>query len=120
MAKKILIIDDEAEFAETVKMMLEAGGYRVMAAHDGKSGLAMAKKNSPDLILLDLVMAQMNGFAVLSELKKDPYTAAIPVVVVTAKTESEYALDAENLGAAGYLSKPVKKQELEACVRKFF
>lgn len=116
--KKILIIDDENDFADTVKMRLEASGHHVISASDGKSGLAAAKRENPDVILLDLVMAGMNGFTVLSELKKDPYTATIPVIILTAKTETEYVLDAESLGAAGYLSKPVKMQELDECLRK--
>ncbi len=118
--KTVLVIDDEVEFTDTIKMRLEAGGYRVIAAHDGKSGLEKARKENPDLILLDLVMAQMNGFVVLSELKKDPYTATIPVIILTAKTKAEYASDAENLGAVDYLSKPVKMQELESALKRFF
>ena len=118
--KTILIIDDEAEFAATIKMRLEAKGYRVIAADDGNPGLEMARRENPGLILLDLVMARMNGFVVLSELKKDPYTATIPVVILTAKTEAEYILDAKNLGAVDYLSKPVKMRELEECLKKNF
>jgi DNA-binding response OmpR family regulator len=119
MEKKILIIDDETGFTDTIKMRLEARGYRVFAAPDGISGLEMAKKKNPDIILLDLVMAKMNGFLVLSELKKDPYTSAIPVIILTAKTELDYAFDADALGADSYLSKPVKIQELEDVLRKY-
>ena len=119
MPKKILIIDDEAEFADMIKMRLGANGYIVLAAHSGKSGLEMAKKENPDLIFLDLVMPEMNGFLVLSKLKQDPYTATIPVVMLTAKTDTEYTLDAKSLGAADYLSKPVHMQELEDALRKF-
>jgi DNA-binding response OmpR family regulator len=119
MGKKILIIDDEADFVTTLKMRLEALGYAVIAAYDGKSGLETAKKTDPDLILLDLVMTKMTGFEVLAELKRDPYTAATPVIMLTAKSEAEYTSDAKSLGAADYLVKPVKIQELEAAIRKF-
>ncbi|MFA5143900.1 MAG: response regulator [Candidatus Omnitrophota bacterium] len=119
MAKTILIIDDEVDFAATLRMRLEAGGYRIICAYEGKAGLEAAKKDSPDVVLLDLVMAEMNGFTVLAELKKDPYTAAIPVIIITAKTDREYARDAENLGADAYLSKPVKIADLEATLKKF-
>ena len=119
MMKTILIIDDEVDFANTIKMRLEASGYSVICANEGKSGLEAARKNNPDVILLDLIMTEMNGFLVLSELKKDPYTAAIPVIIVTAKLDTEYALDAENLGADAYLSKPVKIADLEATLKKF-
>ena len=120
MAKKILIIDDEVDFAHTIRTRLDASGYDVICAYDGRTGLEAAKKNSPDLILLDLVMRGMNGFMVLSELKNDPYTAAIPVIILTAKLDTEYVLDADNLGADGYLSKPVKMEELGETLKKFF
>jgi DNA-binding response OmpR family regulator len=119
MPKKILIIDDEVDFAIAVKVNLEANGYLVASADNGKAGIETVKKWSPDLILLDLVMPEMNGFLVLSELKKDPYTATIPVIMLTAKTESEYATDAGSLGALGYVSKPIKMHELEAAIRKY-
>ncbi len=119
MPKKILVIDDEVEFIKTIKMRLEAKGYIVIAAYNGKSGLEMAKKENPDLIFLDLVISDMNGFMVLSKLKEDPYTVTIPVVMLTAKTETEYTLDAKSLGAVDYLSKPVKMKELEDALGKF-
>lgn len=119
MEKKILIIDDEVEFANTIKMRLEAKGYHVFTAPDGISGLEAARKKNPDIILLDLVMAKMNGFLVLSELKEDPYTSAIPVIILTAKTEADYVIDTESLGAEGYLSKPVKMQDLEDVIREY-
>lgn len=119
MPKKILIIDDEAEFTDAIKMRLEASGYIVIAAHNGKSGLEMARKENPDLIFLDLVMPEMNGFMVLLKLKEDPYTVTIPVIILTAKTETEYTLDAKSLGAADYLSKPVKMREMQDVLGKF-
>ncbi|MFA6321152.1 MAG: response regulator [Candidatus Omnitrophota bacterium] len=118
MAKRVLLIDDERDFTDMVKMRLEALGYDVIFSNDGKAGLEMAKKYRPDIILLDLVMPGMNGFLVLTELKGNPYTAAIPVVMLTAKTEAEYEMDAENLGAINYLSKPVKMEELENALKK--
>ena len=119
MSKKILVIDDEAEFTDVIRMRLEPNGYSVIVAHSGKSGLEMAKKENPDLIFLDLVMPEMNGLMVLSKLKQNPYTATIPVVMLTAKIETEYTLDAKSLGAADYLSKPVKMQELQDALGKF-
>lgn len=118
MAKRVLLIDDERDFTDMIRMRLEAQGYDVISANDGKAGIEMAKKDRPDLILLDLVMPGMNGFLVLLELKANAYTAAIPVIMLTAKTEAEYEMDAGNLGAIKYLSKPVKMEELEAALRE--
>ncbi|MDD5429029.1 MAG: response regulator transcription factor [Candidatus Omnitrophica bacterium] len=118
MAKKILLIDDEREFTEMIKMRLEALGYDVAAVNEGKLGFEMAKKILPDIILLDLVMPEKNGLLVLSELKGNPYTEVIPVIMLTAKTEEEYQMDAGSLGAVNYLSKPVKMEELEAAIKK--
>ena len=120
MAHTILAIDDEREFVDAIKMRLEAIGYHVIAAYNGRAGLEAARRASPDLILLDLVMPGMDGFTVLSELKNDPYTTAIPVVILTAKEEAGYITDAESLGAAAYLAKPLKMWELEAVLQKFF
>jgi two-component system alkaline phosphatase synthesis response regulator PhoP len=117
MAKKVLLIDDEREFTEMVKMRLEALGYDVTSVNEGKMGFETAKKIIPDVILLDLVMPEMNGLLVLSQLKSNPYTEVIPVIMLTAKTEEEYQMDAGSLGAVNYLSKPVKMGELEAALK---
>ncbi len=119
MPKKVLIIDDEPEFVKAVIMRLDVMGYTVISANGGKAGIAMAKKEKPDLILLDLVMAKMDGLSVLAELKNNPYTAGIPVIMLTAKSESEYRKDSENLGAIRFLPKPLGMRELEEAVREY-
>jgi len=86
--KTVLVIDDEAGFLDVVKMRLEANNYQVIGAYDGREGFDKAKKEHPDLILLDLVMPNMNGFEALSQLKSDSRTMNIPVIVLTAKTEA--------------------------------
>jgi len=110
--KKVLIIDDEPELIESVRMRLEANGYNVIAAADGDEGVAKAKIECPDLILLDLIMPRVDGLKALSILKKDDRTKLIPVVILTAKSEDEYILDAGRLGAVDYLVKPVNMQTL--------
>lgn len=117
--KKILVVDDEVDFIEAVKARLEAVGYDVVSATNGKDGIAKAKKEQPALILLDLVMPRTNGFEALSKLKTDPATANIPVVIITAKNDTEYILDAGKLGAADYLMKPVSMHTMLEHIRKY-
>jgi len=119
MKKRILMIDDEEGFVEAVRMILEANGYELISANDGESGLKKALREVPDLILLDLVMPKMNGILALSKLRSDLKTVNIPVIILTAKTENEYAMDAENLGANDYLIKPAGMQEILDMVRRY-
>lgn len=105
MAKKILFIEDEPALQQTLGDFLKSSGFHVLAAYDGMTGLAMAKKELPDLILLDLILPKKNGFDVLAELKGDESTAVIPVVVLTNLESAEdidWTLEA---GAVAYLVK---------------
>jgi len=113
------MIDDEAELVDAVKMRLEANGYEVIAACDGEEGVKKSVSEHPDLIILDMVMPKINGIEALSRIKSDPRTLNIPVVMLTAKSEREYILDAGKLGAADYIVKPVSMQELVVTVDKF-
>lgn len=117
--KKILVVDDEVDFIEAVRLRLEAMGYEVVSAVNGKDGFIKAKKEQPALILLDLVMPRTNGFEALSKLKTDPSTSNIPVVIITAKNDTEYILDAGKLGAADYLMKPVSMNTMLEHIRKY-
>lgn len=117
--KKILVIDDEPDFIDAVRARLEAVGYEVISAHDGRIGFERALKEKPNLILIDLVMPGANGFEALSRLKTDFTTAPIPVIIISAKADSEYVLDAGNLGAADYITKPVSMQALLDRVRRY-
>jgi len=119
MAKKtILVIDDEAGFVDVVKMRLEANDFKIISAYDGETGLEKARRELPDLILLDLVMPKLNGFDVLVKLKHDPHTANIPVIILTAKSETEHIMEAENLGATDYIIKPASMQVLLDLISK--
>ena len=110
--KKVLVIDDEPELIETVRMRLEASGYNVIGANGSDEGVVKAKNECPDLILLDIIMPKVDGLKALSILKKDAVTKLIPVVILTAKNEDDYILDAGRLGAVDYLVKPVNMQTL--------
>jgi DNA-binding response OmpR family regulator len=105
MAKKILFIEDEPAFQATLGDFLKASGFDLLAAADGLSGLEMAKKEKPDLILLDLILPKKDGFEVLAELKKDPKTAVIPVIVLTNLESAEDIDRALEAGAVAYMVK---------------
>ena len=116
--KTVLVIDDEPGFIDTVRMRLEAGGYRVVGANDGAEGIERARQEKPGLILLDLMMPNVDGFKALYQLKNDNSVKAIPVIIITARSETDYILDTGNLGAMDYIVKPVNMHELMDLVAK--
>lgn len=113
MAKKrLLIVDDEADLAEMIKFRMENNGYEVLLAHDGQAALEMARKEKPDLIILDLMLPKMDGYKVCGLLKKDGRYAHIPVIIFTAKGQEEDMKLGEELGADAYIIKPFEPQVL--------
>ena len=103
--KKILFIEDESVLQKTFEKTLKGEGYEIISALDGEIGLNLAKKEKPDLILLDLILPKINGFEVLKKLKEDPETKEIPVIILTnleRMTDIDKALE---LGATTYLVK---------------
>jgi len=118
MGTKILLVDDEPDFVELTKMRLESAKYEVVTAYDGNAGLYAAQREDPNLILLDVMMPGIDGFAVLRELRKNSATRKIPVIMLTAKGETKSIFKAQELGATDYLIKPCESEELIALVRK--
>jgi len=116
--KKILIVDDEPDFVDMIQMRLEANGYEVVTAYDGDSGVERAREESPNLILLDVMMPGKDGFEVLKELRRTAGIQYIPVVMLTAKGETKSIFRAQDLGVADYLIKPCDSQELLTTVKK--
>ena len=112
----VLYIEDDVSNQEIVKLLLasQRPGWRFLAARDGAKGLVQARKNSPDVILLDLQMPGISGDAVLAELNRDPATQAIPVIMLTADATSDSRRRLLASGAAGYLSKPFELGRLLA------
>jgi len=104
--KKILIIDDEQDLLDFVKLRLEANNYSVVTALDGEEGLSLFKKERPDLVLLDILMPKLDGFQVCQKLKADPLTKNIPVVMLTAVDRENDIMQSKHLGANGYIVKP--------------
>ena len=84
--KKVLLVDDDPDFVEAIKVIVENGGYDVRVAYDGAEGLEAVAKDKPDLIVLDVMMPVMNGHETCARLKADPATAKIPIILLTAKT----------------------------------
>src|SRR5512136_798157 len=107
MAYKILVVDDEPNIVKLVESRLRANGYDVVSAANGSQGLERARQEKPDLILLDIMMPEMNGEAVLIEIKKDPATKSIPVIMLTAKQDADDIVRCvADLGATDYIVKP--------------
>ncbi|MBI2974544.1 MAG: response regulator, partial [Deltaproteobacteria bacterium] len=117
--KRILIIDDDPDLCETLKTRLEANEFIVFTALNGMDGIELAKKNRPNLIILDLMMPEMDGFQVCQSLMKDSQTSSIPVVVLTVLDQEEAIRKALCKGAVGYMIKPYDSESLLETVREF-
>jgi pilus assembly protein CpaE len=117
MADKLLIVDDEADTLRLVSLMLERQGYEVMTAENGRVALEKIEESKPDLILLDIMMPEIDGFEVARRLRGDPETEDIPIIMFTAKTQVEDKITGLESGADVYLTKPTQPRELFAQVK---
>jgi len=118
-AKKILIIDDSQDYRTKVKRFLESRGYVIVEAVDGYDGMAKVKREHPDLILLDLIMPKMTGFAVCKKLKSNASTASIPVIVFSRVERQEAVNEALATGADGFLVKSSKPEAILVTIKEF-
>ncbi|MCK4553461.1 response regulator [Candidatus Parcubacteria bacterium] len=103
--KKVLLVEDDKTISSMYKTKLEAGGFEVLIADNGADGLKLAKEQKPDIIMLDVILPQLDGFSVLEELKKDALTKNIPVVMLTNLGTEEDKEKGEKLGVTDYLVK---------------
>ena len=110
--KTILIVDDSPTETHVIKQIVEKGGYEVLTAEDGESGVAEARRTKPDVILMDVVMPGLNGFQATRQLSKDPETSSIPVIMVTTKDQDTDRAWGLRQGAKEYVVKPVAAAEL--------
>jgi DNA-binding response OmpR family regulator len=117
MAEKILIIDDDLDTLRLVGLMLQKQGYLISAASNGSQGLAKAFDERPDLILLDVMMPDMDGYEVTRRLRRNPATDSIPILMFTAKTQLDDKVTGFEVGADDYLTKPTHPNELQAHVK---
>jgi pilus assembly protein CpaE len=117
MSAKILIVDDDLDTLRLVGLMLQRQGYQISAATNGQQGLDKAFDEHPDLILLDVMMPDMDGYEVTRRLKQNPNTANTPILMFTAKTQLNDKVTGFEVGASDYLTKPTHPSELQARVR---
>lgn len=115
--KRILLVDDDAEIIESLRLALEAKGYTVMVARDGNQGLALTEREDPDLVILDMMMPKRSGFLVLEKLRR---TRENPprIIMITANEGSRHKAYAEMLGVDDYLRKPFPMDRLLASVER--
>jgi DNA-binding NarL/FixJ family response regulator len=115
--KKILVIEDEPEMRRNLTTILRLEKFRPLAAENGRVGVALAKKEKPDLILCDVMMPELDGYGVIAALRADAATVSIPFIFLTAKGEKPDIRAGMNLGADDYLTKPVAKPDLLAAIQ---
>jgi two-component system alkaline phosphatase synthesis response regulator PhoP len=118
-SKKILIVDDEVDLVETIRFPLEVEGYHVLVSYNGEDALNQARKENPDLILLDLMLPKLDGYKVCRLLKFDDRYKHIPIIMLTARTqEKDKALGMET-GANEYITKPFDMEDLLRKVKAY-
>ncbi|HIE52413.1 MAG TPA: response regulator transcription factor [Armatimonadetes bacterium] len=118
--KKILAVDDEKHIVRLIQINLERAGYDVVTAYDGLEALKKVEEEQPDLIVLDVMMPQLDGFETLKRLKANPATAEIPVIMLTAKSQDADVFRGWQAGVDCYLTKPFNPMELLSFVKRIF
>jgi len=116
--KRILIVDDETELVKAIQIRLEQAGYETLVAYDGQEGYEKARKEKPDLIILDLMLPRMDGYKVCGLLKGDTGYSKIPIIMLTARaqdTDEKLGLD---LGADAYITKPYRHEVVLAKIKE--
>jgi DNA-binding response OmpR family regulator len=116
MSAKILVVDDDLESLKLIGMILQAKGYQIIAARDGQQALEKAFQEAPDLVILDVMMPGLDGYAVCQRLRADPRTSTIPIIMFTAKAQLTDKVIGLQSGADEYLTKPIHPRELIAHV----
>ena len=117
MSGRILVIDDDLDSLKLISLLLQRQGYEVVAAPGGDEGLQKARADMPDLILLDIMMPNMDGYEVCRQLRGDPHLAHVPVIMFTAKTRVDDKVAGFEAGADDYLTKPTHPAELASRIR---
>jgi len=115
--KRVLLVDDDAEIIESLRLALEANGYEILVARDGNQGLALVEREDPDLVVLDMMMPKRSGFLVLERLKRKR-DGQQRIIMITANEGSRHKAYAEMLGVDDYLRKPFPMDRLIASVNR--
>jgi DNA-binding response OmpR family regulator len=118
VARRILVVDDEPSIVVILTMLLEATGFDVETASDGEQAVDRARRNPPDLILMDVMMPRMDGYEACQVLKADPATCHVPVVMISAKAQEADAVYGRKVGADAYLTKPFEPAAVLAEVQR--
>lgn len=117
MKEKILVVEDEKDIVKMLDYNLKKEGFKVLTASDGEDGLALANRELPDLVILDLMLPGMDGLEVCKALKKESKTASIPIIMLTAKSQELDKVVGLELGADDYVTKPFSLRELIARIK---
>jgi len=117
--KKILVVDDEVDLVKTIRFSLETEGYAVLVSYNGEDALNQARKENPDLILLDIMLPKLDGYRVCRLLKFDERYKHIPILMLTAKTQEKDRILGMETGADEYISKPFDIDELMGKVKAY-
>jgi DNA-binding response OmpR family regulator len=117
--KKILVVDDEVDLVETLRFPLEMEGFDVLVSYNGEDALNKARKENPDLILLDLMLPKLDGYKVCRLLKFDERYKHIPILMLTAKTQQKDKLLGQETGADEYITKPFEIDELMKKIKTY-
>jgi len=112
MNKKVLVIDDEETIRKFIKIQLGKAGYEVREAADGEQAMMQLKRDRFDVLICDIMMPRKNGWEVLKEVRLNPETRGIPIIVLTAKNEDDDMFKGYKLGATYYMTKPFTKSQL--------
>jgi DNA-binding response OmpR family regulator len=115
--KRILLVDDDAEIVESLRLALESNGYNVLIARDGNQGLALSERENPDLVILDMMMPKRSGFLVLEKMRRTRETP-LRVIMITANEGSRHKAYAEMLGVDDYIRKPFPMDRLIDSVQR--
>ena len=118
MSKKILIVEDHPEVRRALKLSLRHRGYDILEASTGCSGVALAKSERPDLLLVDLSLPDLSGLEIATVIKNNPQTTHIPLIALSGCSERDMALQALRAGVAEYLMKPVDIQRLVEVIER--
>ncbi len=117
MAEKILIVDDDPETLRLVRLILQRQGYAVVTAINGMQGITMARTEQPDLVLLDVMMPDLDGYQVCNQIRNNPESATVPIIMFTAKSQVEDKVAGYDAGVDDYITKPIHPAELAAHIR---
>jgi len=117
--RKILVVDDEVDLLETVRFPLELEGYKVLVSYNGEDALSQARKEKPDLIILDLMLPKLDGYKVCRLLKFDERYKHIPILMLTAKTQEKDKILGMETGADEYITKPFEMDYLMEKVKRY-